>query len=189
MKLLVFAGSTRKDSYCKKLASLATLVAKDMGIDATFIDLKDYELPIYNGDLEAEKGLPANAEKLRQLFFASDAVLISTAEYNSSLPAVLKNTIDWITRGPDKQGDTSPIKDKTMAIISTSPGFMGGIRCLVHLRAILGNIGAIVIPKQMCLGKAHEAFTEDGNLVSEAKNKSLQSVIESLKKITAHLSS
>ena len=189
MKLLILPGSTRKDSVNKKLASLATKVANDMGFDATYIDLKDYELPLYDGDLEQEKGLPENAQKLRELFFSSDAVLISSAEYNSSLPAVLKNTIDWISRGPDKKGDTSPFMEKPIALLSASPGFMGGTRCLIHLRSILTNIGAIVIPKQMSLSKAQEAFTPDGDLVSESKKKSLTTTLKSLLKISTCLKS
>lgn len=98
VKVLVFAGSARRDSLNKKLARIAARHAREAGGDATFVDLDDYPIPLYHGDLEAAEGLPANARKLREIFLAHDALLIASPENNSSVTALLKNTLDWLSR-------------------------------------------------------------------------------------------
>src|SRR5262249_29719722 len=97
-RILAFAGSTRRDSFNKKLAGIAADGARAAGAEVTFIDLRDYPLPLYDGDLEAEKGLPEQAQRLKKLFLDHDGLLISSPEYNSSISGVLKNTIDWVSR-------------------------------------------------------------------------------------------
>jgi chromate reductase len=164
-KILAFAGSLRKDSYNKKLARTAAEGARGAGADVTLIDLKDFPLPVYDGDLETAEGLPANAKKLKDIFLQHQGLLIASPEYNSSVPGGLKNVIDWVSRTASK--DEPPLacfNNKAAVIMSASPGGLGGLRALVHLRAMLGNIGVLVIPQQVAVPRAHEAFNPDNSL-------------------------
>ncbi len=164
-RILAFAGSTRRDSYNKKLVSLAAEAARAAGAQVTLIDLRDLALPLYDADLEAADGLPANARKLKELMTQHEGLLISSPEYNSSVSAVLKNAIDWMSRQetPSEPALLS-FREKVAVIMSASPGALGGLRGLVHLRSILGNIRVIVLPDQVAVMKAHEAFDADGRL-------------------------
>ena len=164
-RILAFAGSTRRDSYNKKLVSLAAEAARAAGAQDTLIDLRDLALPLYDADLEAADGLPANARKLKELMTQHEGLLISSPEYNSSVSAVLKNAIDWMSRQetPSEPALLS-FREKVAVIMSASPGALGGLRGLVHLRSILGNIRVIVLPDQVAVMKAHEAFDADGRL-------------------------
>jgi chromate reductase len=167
-KILAFAGSTRSASYNKQLVRLAADAARAAGAEVTLIDLRDFPMPLYDGDLEEQQGLPENAKKLKALFREHDALLISAPEYNSSITAVLKNTIDWVSRTEtDDEPALVAYQGKTAALLSASPGALGGLRGLVHVRAILGNIGVIVLPDQVSVPKAYEAFDEKGGLKEE----------------------
>lgn len=180
-KLLFLAGSARKDSFNKKLAKIATDIAKEAGADATFIDLKDYEMPLYDGDLEEASGLPENAIKLKQLFTESDGFFIASPEYNSSLAPLLKNSLDWISRS--HEADEAPLvayKGKVAAISAASPGGFGGLRGLVPLRMMLGNIGVFVTPNQVAISQAHNAFDDDGQFVDTKQHNMLQGVVNEL---------
>lgn len=161
-KVLVFAGSTRDASYNKQLAIEAGSLARNMGAEVQVIDLKDFPMPFYDADLEKNEGMPENGRKLRRLMKGSDAVLIASPEYNASIPAVLKNTLDWVSRTEEGGGDHGLFKGKKFGIMSTSPGPRGGSRGLVHLRAILENLGADVVQKQVSVPKSMEAFDEKG---------------------------
>src|SRR3989338_7717589 len=163
-KILAFAGSTRIESFNKKLIKIAATGAKDAGADVTVIDLRDFQMPIYDGDLEIKDGLPSNAHKLKDLMLAHQGLLVASPEYNSSISGVLKNTIDWVSRQSEGEIPLACFKDKIAGLMSASPGGLGGLRGLVHVRAILGNIGVLVLPTQIAVSKAHEAFTEGGGL-------------------------
>jgi chromate reductase, NAD(P)H dehydrogenase (quinone) len=163
-KILAFAGSTRTESFNKKLAKIASIGAVEAGADVTVIDLRDFPMPIYDGDLEQKDGLPSNARKLKDLMLTHQGFLISSPEYNSSISAVFKNTIDWTSRQSEGEIPLACFKNKIAGIMSASPGMLGGLRGLVHVRSILGNIGVIVMPDQITIAKAHEAFNEDGTL-------------------------
>lgn len=164
-KILAFAGSLRKDSLNKKLVKIAMRGAQEAGADVTYIDLKDYPLPIYDQDIEDSEGLPENALKLKDLMSKNDGFLISCPEYNSSLSGVFKNTIDWISRmaKPDEIYLCNFI-DKAVGLMSASPGQLGGLRGLVHARAIFSNIFSFVLPYQKSISLADKAFDEMGNL-------------------------
>lgn len=166
-KILAFAGSTRSGSFNKKLVKIAADGARSAGADVTIIDLREYSLPLYDGDLEDKEGLPANARKLKDIFFAHQGLLISSPEYNSSISAVLKNAIDWISRPVPNESPLQAFDGKVAALMSASPGALGGLRGLVTLRSILGNIKVVVLPDQIAVPKAHEAFSEDGRLKDE----------------------
>ncbi len=180
-KILAFAGSTRSASYNKQLVRFAADAARAAGAEVTLVDLRDYPLPLFDGDLEDQQGLPENAKKLKAIFREHDALLISSPEYNSSITAVLKNTLDWVSR---TESDDEPAlvayQGKTAALISASPGALGGLRGLVHLRAILGNIGVIVLPDQVAVSKAHEAFDDKGGLKDERTAKQVTRVVQGL---------
>lgn len=164
-KILSFSSSTRKDSFNKKIVKIATEGAQSAGVETNYIELKDFSMPLYDGDLETEKGLPENAKKLKKLFIEHDALLIGNAEYNSSITGVLKNTIDWLSR--QESPEETPLiafKDKFAVLISASPGQWGGIRSLMDTRNILENIGVTVLSTTRSLPKADKAFDENGNL-------------------------
>ena len=163
-KILAFAGSTRRDSYNKKLVKMAAQGAQKAGAGVTFLDLRDIPLPLYDGDLEEKEGLPANARKLKDLMLAHQGFLISSPEYNSGISGVLKNAIDWASRRLPDEPPLACFQDKTAVLMSASPGGLGGLRGLVHVRLILSNIGVIVLPAQIAISKAQEAFLPDGSL-------------------------
>lgn len=164
-KILAFAGSLRTNSYNKQLVKIALQGAVEAGSQVTYIDLKDYPLPIYDQDIEASSGLPPHVLKLKQLFLENDAFLIASPEYNGSLSGVLKNTIDWVSR-PATADEVylCCFIDKIIALMSASSGNLGGIRGLVHARAIFGNLYSLVLPYQKCIAQADKAFDENGNL-------------------------
>ena len=175
-RILAFAGSTRTDSYNKRLVKIAAAGARTAGVEVTLIDLRDFPLPIFDGDLEARDGLPANGRKLKDLFLAHHGLLISAPEYNSSITAVLKNTIDWVSRPVAGEAPLACFDGKAACLMSASPGALGGLRGLVHVRAILGNIKVLVLPDQIAISKANEAFNPDGSL----KDPKQQAAVEGL---------
>lgn len=182
MRLLFFAGSTREGSHNKKLARLARHIASANGIEGVFVDLKDYPMPFYNGDLEAEQGLPLKAQEFKALLGEYQGVFIASPEYNSSITPLLKNALDWVTRVRAK-GETGleVYKTRVFAISGASPGYYGAMRSLLHLRQILEvGIGATVIPQQLALPRAGDAFEEDGSLKDKAQQNMLKGVIEAL---------
>jgi NAD(P)H-dependent FMN reductase len=164
-RILAFAGSAREGSFNRMLARVAVEGARAAGAEVTVIDLRDYPLPVFDQDLEAESGLPENARKLKELFLAHDGLLVACPEYNSSITPLLKNVIDWVSRkaAPDEPM-LAAYSGKVAAILAASPGALGGLRSLRHVREILGNIGVLVLPQQQAVPKAHEAFAEDGTL-------------------------
>lgn len=171
-KILAFAGSLRKDSYNKKLVKIAMKGAQEAGAEVTYIDLKDYPLPLYDQEIEDSQGLPENALKLKKLMQSHDGFLLACPEYNSSMSGVFKNVIDWASRNatPDETYLSCYI-DKPVALMSASPGQLGGLRGLVHVRSLFGNIFSLVLPQQKCIPQADKAFDENGNLKdSKAQN-------------------
>ncbi len=163
-KILAFAGSTREASFNKKLVRVAADGARDAGAEVTLIDLRDFPMPLYDGDLEANEGLPEPVQRLKALFLEHQGLLIASPEYNGGMSAVLKNTIDWVSRAAEGEGGLAAYKDKVAGLMSASPGGLGGLRGLTHVRQILGNIGVLVLPQQHALGGAGEAFDDDGTL-------------------------
>lgn len=174
IKIIGISGSARRDSLNKKLVQVALKGAGEAGAEAIFIDLKDFPLPIYDQDLEDAEGLPENARKLKKIFCESQGIIISNPEYNSSLSALLKNTIDWVSRKEEGERPLQAFDGKVAALLSASPGALGGLRGLVHLRSILGNIKVIVLPDQIAIGQAHQAFDGEGNLADSTKQKSVK---------------
>jgi len=188
-KILAFAGSTRTDSFNKKLVKIAVNGAIDVGIEATFVDLRDFPMPLYDGDLEQREGLPANTRKLKDLMLTHHGFLISSPEYNSSISGVLKNTIDWTTRQTEGESPLACYKDKIAGLMSASPGGLGGLRGLVTVRSILENIGVLVIPDQIAIAKAHEVFNSDGTLKNKTQEQQVKNIGANVAKILMKLDS
>ena len=182
VRLLCFAGSTRADSYNKKLARLAQHIASANGVEAVFVDLSDYPMPLYNGDLEAEDGPPRKAKEFKALLGEYQGVFISSPEYNSSVTPLLKNTLDWVTRVRAKgESGLEVYRSRVFAISGASPGYYGAMRSLLHLRQILEvGIGAHVIPQQLALPRANDAFEADGSLKDRGHQDMLKNVVEKL---------
>jgi chromate reductase, NAD(P)H dehydrogenase (quinone) len=175
-RILAFAGSTRTNSLNKKLVKIAAMGARDTGAEVTFIDLRDFPMPLYDEDLERQSSLPSTARKIKDLFLSHQGLLISSPEYNSSISGVLKNTIDWVSRQSDGETPLSCFQDKVAGLMSASPGGLGGLRGLVHVRAILENIGVLVIPNQTAISKAHEAFNLDGTMKDEKQEQQVKKI-------------
>lgn len=167
-RILVFAGSARRDSLNKKLARAAATAIDQNGGSATLVDLDGFPMPLYHGDLEAASGMPEHALRLRELFLAHDGLAIASPENNSSVPSLLKNTLDWLSRGiGDGKGANSglaPYHGKVAVMLAASPGALGGMRMLPHLRQILGALGVTVLNEQVAVGHAQEAFEGDESL-------------------------
>ncbi len=180
-KILAFAGSLRKESYNKKLVKIAVRGAEEAGAKVTYIDLRDYPLPIYDQEIEDSQGLPENALILKKLMQDHDGFLLASPEYNSSMSAAFKNMIDWTSRNASSdEVFLSCFIDKVVALMSASQGALGGIRGLVHVRSMFSNIFSLVMPKQKCIGGAGGAFDEHGNLKSTADQKDVMNIGKNL---------
>ncbi len=169
-RILAFAGSTRVESVNKKLVRAAVEKARQAGGEVTYVDLRDFPMPIYDGDLEATQGLPEHATQLYDIMKEHRGLLLACPEYNSSITAVLKNTIDWISRPRDGAPMLAAFTGKVAALLSASPGGFGGMRGLVHMRAILGNMGVLVLPNQVAVANAFDAFDDGDTLKDEQLN-------------------
>ena len=168
-KILAIGGSLRAASYNHKLAAIAARGARGAGAQVTLIRLRDFPLPLFDQDIEDEKGMPENAAKLKALFAEHDALLIASPEYNSGMTAALKNAIDWVSRATSKdEPPLSVLAGKTAAILACSPGGLGGSRGLVQLRTFLENIRINVLPEQVSIPKVHEVMDENGELADAA---------------------
>lgn len=177
-KVLALAGSTREDSANKKLVREAALLAQQMGANVTLIDLRDFPIPLYDGDLEKGQGMPANAKKIRNMMIESDVIFIASPDYNGSLTAVLKNVLDWASRSEKGGSSRDAYKGKKFAIMSASPGWKGGVRGLAHLRTVLEFIGGTVIPQQVVIPHAFEEFDDKGHLKNDEIRIELQKLVQ-----------
>lgn len=180
MKLLVFAGSTRIASLNRKLAAEVARMAAEAGAEVTHLELGDYEVPMYNADLEAQ-GTPVDVMQLKQLFHDHAAWIVCTPEYNASYPALLKNTLDWLSspvRGdPVWKDDFRFSRGKVVGVLSASPGALGGLRSQSHLIPLLLNLQCWVCPQTYALSKAGDAFDADGQLADARAAERVQAVI------------
>ena len=180
-RIIAFAGSVRRESFNRKLLRVAAEGAVEAGAEVTLIDLADYPMPLYDGDLEAAEGLPENARRLKAVFREADGFLVASPEYNSSVTPLLKNTIDWLSRAEaDDEPSLVAFRGKVAGLISASPGRLGGLRGLVHLRAILGNIGVHVIPAQRAVGGVSSAFDDSGAMTQERDARGVRDVARQL---------
>ena len=186
-KILAFAGSARRDSLNKRLAAAAAEIARGQGAEVTLIDLADYELPLYNGDLEDNEGVPEASTRLFELMLDHQGLLLACPEYNSSITPLLKNTIDWLSRPQADQPQLAAFTGKVAGLLAASPGGLGGMRGLVAVRSILENIGVHVVPNQVALGAAHKAFDASGSLQDEKMQSRVGRLVTQLVETTAAL--
>ena len=181
LKILVIPGSLRTGSLNVRLAAAAAFEFAQAGADVTRISLADYPLPIYDGDLQTRSGVPKNAINLKRLIGAHDGVLIVTPEYNSSVPALVKNTIDWVTRvqdPPEARGQV--FRERAFAVAAASASRLGGTRALAALRLILSACHAMVIPNQIALSFAAEAYDDMDRLKHPADVEALGALVRQL---------
>jgi NAD(P)H-dependent FMN reductase len=151
------------------------------------IDLRDFVMPLYDGDLEQEHGPPEAATRLFELMKAHDGLLLACPEYNSSITPLLKNTIDWVSRPREGEPRLAAFTGKVAALTSASTGQLGGLRGLVHVRSILSNIGVFVVPNQVAVSSAHEAFDDAGAIQDETLVKRIEGVVMQLIQTTEKL--
>lgn len=181
-RLLFLSGSARQASFNKRLAKLGASIADANGIPATLLDLGDYPMPIYDGDLETAEGPPENAKKLKHVMGLHTGVFIASPEYNSSISPLLKNALDWVSRV--REGDEAPnevFKTRVFALGSASPGGMGGLRGLNTVRSVLElGLGALVLPEQFAVPRAADAFDENGHLKNKESQEALKALIQKL---------
>ena len=186
-RILAFAGSARTGSFNKKLVRIAARGAEETGAVVDLVDLRDYPMPLYDGDLEEREGIPEHAVRFKALMMACQGLLIAAPEYNSSITPLLKNTIDWASRPAAGEERLAVFRHKTAALMSASPGSLGGLRGLVHVRSILSNIHVLVLPDQLAVPNAFGAFNDDGQLKDEKRQAAVEALgrelAETLKKL------
>lgn len=187
-RILVFAGSLRTASLNKKLARLAAQAVTAAGGEATLLDLRDHPLPLYDGDLEASDGIPANARRLKDLFKAHRGLLIACPEYNAGITAVLKNTLDWISRQDGAEAGSVPYEGKVVALCGATPGQFATLRAMDMTRHVLLQLGCTVLGRRVGVARAHEAFDEHGELKDANLAASLQGLAGELVRVTDRLS-
>ena len=178
-KILVLAGSARKDSVNKKLAANAAEIARDKGASVTHIDLADYEAPLYHGDDEAENGMPDSMKAMRALLADHDAMIVATPEYNGNIPPLLVNTFDWMSR-PAGEDTSNPFAGKLAVVMAASPGGLGGVRVIPRLRAFLTDLGMMTVPGHASVPGAFQAFDADGRLTNDRSRGQIEGLVDSL---------
>lgn len=177
LKIAVIPGSIRSDSCNVRLGNAIVQHLESQDTQVTFVNLRDYPMPIYDGDLESKEGVPSAAIDLASLLSEHAGIILVSPEYNSSISPLLKNTLDWLSRDV---GDHTPYKNRVYGLSSCSPGALGGIRGLMHLRFVLMNGGVEVITPQLCVGGSSKAFDDSGNLVESRHQSLLSSVCSTL---------
>lgn len=181
-KIIVFAGSIRSGSVNEKLTAATADALRRAGAEVSHISLRDYELPLYDGDLQAREGIPDAARRLVELFFEHQGVFVASPEYNASFSPLLKNTFDWMSRiNVEGRSPLPAFKDRVFALGAVSGGAMGGYRGLTQLRTMMElGLGALVLPDMVAVGGAATAFGEDGSLINERTRDFLDVVVKKL---------
>ncbi|NOK04934.1 MULTISPECIES: NADPH-dependent FMN reductase [Myxococcus] len=173
-RILAISGSLRTGSFNRQLLAIAVAHARSLGAEVDVVDLKTLELPVYDGDVEA-KVLPAPVEELRERLGKAQGLLIASPEYNSSIPGGLKNAIDWVSRPPGRL-----FQEKWVAMMGATPGVFGTARMQPHLRQVMASVGAHVLPTQVHMARVSDAFTADGKLKDEARQKEVEGLAAAL---------
>jgi chromate reductase len=188
LKILVIPGSLRTGSLNARLAAAAAYQFAQAGADVTRISLGDFPLPIYDGDMQTKSGVPKNAINLKRMIGAHHGVLIVTPEYNSSVPPLVKNTIDWVTRVQDVQETRGQVfRERAFAIAAASESRLGGTRALAALRLVLTACHATVIPNQLALSFASEAYDDMDSLKHPADIEALNALVRQLIDVSQHM--
>jgi NAD(P)H-dependent FMN reductase len=186
-RILALAGSQRTGSYNRRLLQIAVAGAQVAGAEVTVVEMREFPLPLYDPDLEAAHGLPDLVLKLKDLFLTHQGLLIASPEYNSAVTPVLKNTIDWVSRAAPGETPLACFKGKVAGLLAASPGALGGLRGLASLRTILGNIQVLVLPAQIAIAKAHEAFAEGEALKDSKQDQAVRAIAAEVVQIAGKL--
>ncbi|MCH2142918.1 MAG: NAD(P)H-dependent oxidoreductase [Phycisphaerales bacterium] len=186
-RILAFSGSLRSESWNHRLVALAAQAASDAGAEVTTLRLRDYPLPVYDHDLEEASGMPDEALALKELFRTHDGFLIASPEYNGSMTAALKNLIDWVSRPQDGYARLDAFNNKVAGLLSCSPGRLGGLKGLVHLRTVLSGIGTMVIPEQVAVPGIHEQLANSDVMIDDGLQASVERVGRRVAAVTAAL--
>jgi chromate reductase, NAD(P)H dehydrogenase (quinone) len=188
LKILVIPGSLRTGSHNARLAAAAAYEFAQADVEVTRLSLGDFPLPIYDGDLQAKSGVPKNAVNLKRMIAAHHGVLLVTPEYNSSVPPLLKNAIDWVTRVQDPNETRGQVfRERPFAIAAASEGRLGGTRALAALRLILSACQATVVPSQLALSFADQAYDEMDKLKIPADIEALKALVRQLIDVSQHM--
>jgi NAD(P)H-dependent FMN reductase len=181
LKILLVPGSIRSGSHNVRLAAAVAYELVQAGVEATRISLADYPLPIYDGDLQAKSGVPKHAVNLKRLIGAHHGVVVVTPEYNAAVPPLLKNAIDWVTRVQEPQENRGEVfRERPFALAAASPSRLGGARALAALRLILTACHATVIPNQLALSLADDAFDDMDRLKHPSDGEALAAMVRQL---------
>jgi NAD(P)H-dependent FMN reductase len=187
IKILAFSGSIRKQSFNSLMLRYTVDFFNATGVDVTLLNLHEYPLPIYNGDLEKSDGLPENCMKIKKLMQSHHGFVIACPEYNGSITPLLKNVLDWASRAIQDEQPLSCYKGKVVGLLSASPGALGGMRGLVHMRDILKNLGCLVIPEQVNIANAAAAFSAEGKLLDDKNIQKVKLFCDKMAEITRKL--
>jgi chromate reductase len=180
-KILVIPGSLRTGSHNARLAATTVREFAQAGVEVNLLSLIDYPLPIYDGDLQAKSGVPKQAVNLKRMMAAHHGVLLVTPEYNSSVPPLVKNMIDWVSRVQDQHEARGEVfRTRPFAIAAASEGRMGGARALAALRLILSSLQAMVIPRQLALSFADQAYDDVDRLKNPSDSEALKALVRQL---------
>ena len=175
-RILAFAASTRSASFNRRLARVAAECVRQAGGEITLIELKEYPMPLYEGDLEAAQGIPEHGKRLKALLAGHQGLLIVSPEYNGFITPLLKNTLDWLSRPDGDQDGLALFRDKLALVLSASPGALGGLRSLTLARQLLTNLGVMLMPDSLAVGRAHEAFNDNDTLKDDRQQVKLQNM-------------
>ena len=186
-RILAFAGSARKDSLNKKLLAAAVEGARAAGAEVTLADLREWPMPLYDGDLEAASGLPETVRRFKALLKEHDGLLLASPEYNSSITPLLKNTLDWCSRAEPGEKTLACFDGKVAALVAASPGALGGVRSLSIARLLLSTLRVLVIPEQVSLPQAHQAFDSAGRLTDDKRRAAVEAVGARLAAVAARM--
>lgn len=186
-RILAFSGSLRTASWNHRVVELAAKAASEAGADVTLLRLREYPIPVYDHEIEESSGLPDNVVTLKKLFREHDGFLIASPEYNGSISAALKNVIDWVSRPEEGHPSLDGFKGKAAGLLACSPGRLGGLRGLSHLRIILSGIGTMVLPDQVAVPGIHDQFEDSDVIKNEQLHDSVERIAQRLVEVTAAL--
>ena len=165
-KILAFAGSTRRESWNRKVLEVAVAGARDAGAEVNLVNLNDFPMPIYNADWHTDNGVPETMRALRKLMMEANGIMIASPEYNTSITPLLKNTIDWLSQEVDGQPENIAFAGKVGALMGASNGAFGTIRALPHVSYILSNLGVFMLPV-VAVPKVSANFDAEGKIANE----------------------
>lgn len=187
INIVAISGSLKQESVNSKVLNHAVKIARAQGANVTVVDLNDYPMPLLSEDIEQQQGAPESAKALRAIFAQADGILVASPEYNGSISGVLKNAIDWISRPSSGEDQPHAFRNKVVGLLSASPGALGGLRGLVHVKDIFYMLGAVVLPTQAAIGNTSSVIDDRGAVVDEIAQERINVVVDALLTTTEKL--